>query len=86
MILFSSGGWFGRKWLYLRIQLSNEFWTYSKPNETQVSLFFIGWFQREKPQKLFSIVLLWLNIQIGWNSVNDQNQNNVDQVEVIKTP
>lgn len=72
------GGWFLNSLFYAQIKVANELWYFSRDSdnpeiadkESQVSLFFIGWYEssfknnQEKTFKLYGIN--FLNISIQW--------------------
>ena len=58
--------WAFKNKLFLQIKIANELWYYSRENEKENHLIFIGWYQRENQiGKLFTINLFNFSLQIG---------------------
>lgn len=63
------GGWLIPGRLYAQAKIANELWYFSRrdnSDEKQVALFFVGWYERMGPAKLFTVNILWLSLQIGF--------------------
>ena len=62
------GGWLIDKKLFAQVKVATDLWYFSRrdgSNEKQVSLFFIGWYEREGPAKLWTMTILWVSVQVG---------------------
>ena len=58
--------WLYKNKLFLQIKIANELWYFSRENEKQYHLIFIGWYEIENSNaKLFTINLLNFSLQIG---------------------
>lgn len=57
--------------LFVQFKVANELWYFSRKDEVQMHLFFVGWYERPNGlAKLFSITFLNLSFQFGFASPN----------------
>jgi hypothetical protein len=69
-------GWVIRKRLWVALKIANELWYFTQEHpdgyRREYHLFFFGWYKKEGlPVKVFSLTLLWLQIQVGIASKMD---------------
>lgn len=73
MILKQYSGWIFNNTVYWSFSIANKLWKFTRQVPTQESahhLFFIGWYDRPNdPSKLYTIIILWFEIKIGWNKL-----------------
>jgi hypothetical protein len=65
------GGWLIKERFYCRLALALWLWTHTKQNaeigtEVETHLFFVGWYDRGNTQKLWTITVLGLQLQVAF--------------------
>jgi len=62
------GGWIIKNKVFAQIKVAGELWSFARKDdsgEKQTHLIFVGWYDKNNKNKLFSITILWVSIQFG---------------------